>query len=165
MSCDPYHLHLYSSCLLNSYHPTSAMALANLLFFNIPDTPRSSITILLWLLARWVVVLWRVSCRILNIFRYILASLSLAFSRFLHPFFFRDRLLASLLNFFSRRPRARGFTILVPSDRVASVFSPRSTPTAFLPLGLRSGISSCTVTATNHLSALLLTETDRIRPL
>ncbi len=60
-SSDPYHWHLYSSCLLNSYIPTSATARANRRFLSIHDTHKSSITILLWLLARLVVNLWSVS--------------------------------------------------------------------------------------------------------
>ena len=51
-----------------------------------------------------------------------MASLSLAFSRFLLPFFFLERLFASFLNFLLRLLKARGLANVVPSERVARVF-------------------------------------------
>src|SRR3990167_7086059 len=79
-----------------------------------------------------------------------MATSRFAFPLFLLPFFFFDRHLCSQARFSACFFRCLGFLIMVPSERVASVFKPKSMPTWGLPLGaLMIGVSS-TAKQANH---------------
>ena len=67
-----------------------------------------------------------------------------ASSRFLLPFFLRDRARCARLSFFSARRRNRGEAIFRPSDSTAKWVSPRSMPTTGSVPGSAPGAASTT---------------------
>ena len=58
-----------------------------------------------------------------------------ALRRFFEPFLRRDLVRSNRLSFFKACFKARGFSKVVPSESVASVLMPRSTPIAVVAVG------------------------------
>jgi hypothetical protein len=122
---------LYSIIDLNIRQPASPILLARQRFCCMFWTAKSSTQKLVqsWFSTRLVVNLCRKSCLVFATFRCALFSLPFCRSYALVPSFLLLRSCCSCLIVSSCFPRCRGLSILVPSDKVARVVSPRSMPT------------------------------------
>jgi hypothetical protein len=126
---------LYSICRRNSCRPTSLIALLNVLFLSIPLIFKSSRTITrgrcscdLVFATMELVILCKVSLRILAIRICSMASFLCAFLRLFDPFFFLLCCLDVRFSAFKRERNALGFSKVRPSDKIASVLIPISMP-------------------------------------
>src|SRR6266566_4748343 len=154
---------LYSICRLNSYMPTSTIARLRRRFLSIPETCKSSSTMTagrslsgLVLATIAEVALCRASLRTLAIRACILANLVLAFLRFREPFCLRECRRDVRFSLFSFFLRALGLANVHPSEQVANVLIPRSTPMTSPVACGGSACCSCTQMETYHLPAFSL---------
>ena len=129
--CLSYQFALYSSCLTNSDHDTSAILLASLWFFIIFFIWRSSIQIISFSLISSVDNFCRKSFLWLAIFSCWRAIFILALLRFELPFGFRDSFRCSLTSLANDFLRYLGFSIILPSDVIQNSLIPKSNPTEF----------------------------------
>jgi hypothetical protein len=113
------------------------MALANLWFFNMPLTFKSSMPIVWKQLVKRVVNLCKQSNLRFFILKCNLAILTLALLRFCEPFCLRDKLFENFLNFINNDLCDLIPVIDSPVDKVAKFETPKSTPTTpwFLAFG------------------------------
>src|SRR5437588_391407 len=155
--CVPYHLALYSNCRRSSPKLLSATACASLWLLSIPATCKSSIATRAWFLQREVVSLFAASLRMVATRACCFASFLQVRLRFCPPTLRRDFCRSKCLSLFCACFKARGFSKAVPSESVASVLIPRSTPIAEVPVGVGFACSCSTWILTNQRPACSLT--------
>ena len=147
-SAAPLRAVLYSNCLRNSPNAASDTALASRRFFTMPATFRSSMHTVLYVRAIMVVALCIASSRWFATRAWSRATFALALARRFEPLVLWLNAFWARFSFRSDFRSARGFSMTVPSESVANVLRPRSTPTA-PPFGARAavGMSRSTVSA------------------
>src|SRR5437667_683000 len=118
-----------------------------------PATCKSSMPTRAWFLQREVVSLWAASLRMLATRVCCFASLRQVFLRFLPPFLRLDFCRSKRRSLFCAWFNARGFAKLFPSEQVASILMPRSTPIAVVAVGTGFSCSSSTWIETNQCPA------------
>ena len=146
--------------VLNVLQPKSEIARDNLRFLTIPDTFKSSNTIVWFSRMSWVDNLCRKSVRVSATLAWSLANRFRENSCRLDPLVFRDRDLDNFFSFLILSFRGLGAFIFCPLLRVAKVEIPRSIPTELSEDGKTSGWTSTTKLRKyrSELSLMIVTE-------